>query len=178
MRRFAVLFLLLPGFLVLSGCFVPAPDAGRAVSFVHTGLRGVSSDVMVARRGPHHVIRARANIIRRGADTVYAVTLSQAWDGVHGRIRIESAWWRGHALPFKRAKRGARACGPTGCRDHRLGYLFLSRAMFERAAQRGYSAHLLGVNQALDVSVPARVFQQALTRARGSGLTGPPAPAS
>ncbi|MGV6811400.1 MAG: hypothetical protein ACWA47_04070 [Brevirhabdus sp.] len=109
---------------------------------------------------------ARASIIRRGPTLIFSVTLSQRHDGVHGRLRINGAWWNGRALPFRRASRGARACGPTGCLDHRLGYLFLSREMFEQAAKRGYPAHLVGVNEAMDINIPAKAFRQALERGR------------
>lgn len=149
-------------------------QSGGVQSFQHTAVSGAYSGQAVVSDHPHHVIVAYTVIVRRDAEPVFAVELGQIWDGVHRRLRMDSAWWQGRELPFRRATRRESFCtGHNNCLGHRIGTLTLSRRMFQEAAQTGWNVHLIGPDTALDIHVPAALFAESLQRALTAGLIQP-----
>lgn len=169
MRQLFILALVLN----MSACFAPAPPQ-QSYSFAHSGLDAVHSPLVVLAHGPHRVLRGRVQVLRQNQTVTQMIAVSQVWDGVHPRMRVDSVWWHGRALPFRKPKRGTRVCGPTGCQDMQIAYLFLDRDAFLQAAQTGYSARLLGRDGAALVHVPAPVIAATLAQARAAGLLPEP----
>lgn len=146
--------------LSLSACF-GLPQGGVSRSGV-TGLAGGWSAVEIAAQPAatrHHVIFARGYFVGRGDRYVSTLRLGKAWDGVHTRLRIDSAWANGRQLPFKPAGRYEGFTHDMANQHSLIGTLHLSPAIVEKAAQTGLNVRLLGPDGSFDVMLGANLFR-------------------
>ncbi len=141
---------------------------GGSLATPASGITGHVSRQVVISDHPHHVLVGEAMIVSQNGATHYSVTIGQAWDGVHRRLRMDHAWADGRSLPFRRVSRAERVCvGQNNCYGHRIGIIALSADMFSRAADSGLRARLTGPDAAIDIEIPAILFQEALLRRSG-----------
>ncbi|MBF9060583.1 hypothetical protein HKCCSP123_15480 [Rhodobacterales bacterium HKCCSP123] len=145
--------------LLWLGALQALAQAGATISNAHTGLSGSSTAQMRISDHPHHVLMGHVIHATSRAGTVRALVIGQRRDGVH-RLWFSEAWSGGTELPYARTR--GLGCTHGHCRDAPIGMIFLSAALFARAAERGLSARLVGPSGAIDIAVPAALFRAAL----------------
>ncbi len=174
MRRFLCLCLIA---LCLTAC------GGEVRVSDVTGIAGATSRQQVISDHPHHVLIGQAMILRRGAELYYVVEIGQTWDGVHRRLRMDTAWHNQEPLTFRGMRRTERFCRPLGnCLGYRVGLLGFTAAGFAEAAETGVEATLIGPDAVIEIHIRPGLFAEALERAVTSGMLSdqvtPPEPAT
>ena len=154
--------------LLLTAC-TSLSDGGLHHSTI-TGVTSAESRQEVVSRHMHHVLIGYAVIQRRGDDFRFLVELGQVRDGVHHRLRMDSAWHEGTRLSFRGLRRGESFCHGNTCSGYRVGTLGFRPRQFLNASRTGYPAHLLGPDATVEVMIPAELFAEALDRAHGAGV--------
>ena len=149
MRLLAVFLL-----IFLATC---APQGG-SLSSPQTGLNGHFTQQIVISNHPHHVLMGHLIDTSRDGVQTRALVIGQRRDGVH-RLRMAEAWSGGVELPFEPMHSRLDGCTHGHCRDRAVGMIILSDQMFAAARQQGLSARLIGTSDAIDLSVPASLFQ-------------------
>ncbi len=127
-----------------------------------SGLAGGWSAVEIAHqpaRTRHHVIYARGYSVRHGDAQAYSVRLGKAWDGIHGRLRVELVWAAGgRAMPFKPAGRTEPFTHDMASHHTAIGTLQLTAAEFTDAAIAGLDLRLTGPDGAFDIHLTPSLF--------------------
>lgn len=149
MTRIALLLL-----MFLSAC---APQSGALVSR-DTGLAGSFTRQIPISDHPHHVLMGHLIDTTRDGARVRALVIGTRNDGVN-RVNMREAWSNGVELPFRATTRRLDGCTHGHCRDRALGMIFLSEALFTHAASHGLRARLIGTGDAININVPATLFQ-------------------
>lgn len=151
--------------LWLAGCLGP-PGPGTVSRNNFTGHSGTFSSIATvsALRGlHHHVLVARAySITSNTGQQVYSVRVGKRFDGVHPKLRVDSAWNNQQKLRFKPSRRVEPFTHDMASSNTLVGTLQLSAAEFTQAASHGLNAHLLGPDGVYDIAVPAKLFAEAL----------------
>lgn len=140
--------------MLLTAC---VPQSGTLISR-DTGLQGSYTAQATISDHPHHVLRGHVIDTTRDGVRVSAVVISARYDGVH-RVVMREAWSNGAELAFRATHRRLDGCSHGQCRDRAVGMIFLSEALFAHAAVHGLHARLIGTGDAIDISVPASLFQ-------------------
>lgn len=140
--------------LALAAC---SPRSGAVVS-PQTGVTGQYSRQIVISDHPHHVLMGHVIETRRDDIVVHALVIGHRHDGVN-RVVMREAYAGGIALPFQPTHRRLDGCTHGHCRDRAVGMIFLSPALLDQARQHGLRARLIGSGDAIDISVPALLFQ-------------------
>ncbi len=159
--------LLMTALMALCLACTPLRPAGVSVS-EHTGTLQAFSAQAVISDHPHHVLVGYVVIRARAGEIRYLVEIGQVNDGVHRRLRMDAAWWRGQRLRFTRLFRTEPYCvGPWDCNGYRTGTLRFTRGEFAQAARDGVSAQLIGPDATIEVAIPAQLFVEAIEQAVG-----------
>lgn len=146
--------LILPIFMLFAAC---TPQSGTLVS-QHTGLAGSYSRQVAISDHAHHVLMGHIIDTTRDDMRVRALVIHSRNDGVH-RLRMREAWSNGVELPFRATNRRLDGCTHGHCRDRAVGMIFLSDALYSYAISHGLDARLTGTGDAINISVPASLFQ-------------------
>lgn len=123
-----------------------------------TGLDGHFTRQVVISDHAHHVLMGHLIAATRDGTRTRALVINQRRDGVH-RLRMAEAWRNGTALPFSATHRRLDGGTHGHCRDHSVGMIFVSDALFHQARIHGLSARLIGTGEPVDIFVPAPLFQ-------------------
>jgi hypothetical protein len=150
---------LIPFLLILS---LPAHATGGGLTNDAAGLSGVYSAQVRISDHPHHVLMGHVIVVQHDGTVARAVVIGHRRDGVH-RLRFNAAWAEGRRLPFR--PQWGTGCSHGHCRDGPVGLILLDGAAFDRARRDGLAAHLTGPSGAIDIVVPAALFDEAATRA-------------
>ncbi len=134
-----------------------APQSG-VISDGATGLTGQFTRQVVISDHPHHVLMGHLIQTTRDGVQTRALVIGQRRDGVH-RVRMVEAWSDGIELPFSATTRRLDGCTHGHCRDNAVGVIFLSDQLLADGRSNGLSARLIGRSAAINIEVPATLFQ-------------------
>jgi hypothetical protein len=148
--RWLSLFLL----LALAAC----TSSPGVVHSPETGLHGQYTAQVVISDHPHHVLMGHLVAFAHDGTRTRALIIGQRRDGVH-RLRMAQAWRGGVELPFTSTTHQLDGCTHGHCRDRAVGIIALSDAVLATARRDGLSARLTGRSDAVDIHVPAWLFQ-------------------
>ncbi|MEJ6391326.1 hypothetical protein [Gymnodinialimonas ulvae] len=140
--------------LVVTACASPS----GLVSSPQTGLNGQYTSQVVISDHPHHVLMGHLITVDRNGTRSHALIIAHRRDGVH-RLRMAQAWSNGTELPFTATTLQLDGCTHGHCRDSAIGIVTLSDGLLAMARREGLSARLTGRSDAVDIHVPARLFQ-------------------
>lgn len=150
--------------LCLSLLALPAHATGGALTNATSGVAGVYTGQQQISDHPHHVLMGHVIIVTRDGAMARALVIGHRRDGLH-RLRFSQAWADGRPLPFRRET--GTGCTHGHCRDVPVGMILLDAATFDDALRDGLTARLTGPAGAIDITVPAALFQDAAARAAG-----------
>ncbi len=148
--RFMILIL----FLFCAAC---TPQSG-ALTAPALGAQGNFTEQIVISNHPHHVLMGHVVDVTQAGTRTRALVIGQRRDGVH-RLRMSEAWQDGTALPFSPTHRRLDGCTHGHCRDNSVGFILLPDILFQSARQHGLTARLIGTSDAINIAVPASLFQ-------------------
>jgi hypothetical protein len=158
-------------FILSAGPACTPLASGGAAQSMATGIDGVASrQVIIADRG-HDLMIGQVLVLRQNNRTALTAEVGQLHRSGQVRLRMDSAWHEGRALPFRRAVRSERFCTRPGqCRGYRTGTFVLSKDAFEAALTEGFTATLVGPDAVVEVHFPPTIFIEARDRAVARGL--------
>ena len=149
-----VVALLLVTVSLIAAC---TPQAGTLATG-HTNLVGSFTEQVPISNHPNHVLVGHLIDATRDGTRVRALIIHQRRDGVH-RLLMWEAWSYGIELPFSNTILSSDGCYQRQCGDWPVGMIFLPEAAMEIGAEQGVQARLLGRDGAIDIQVPASLFQ-------------------
>lgn len=150
--------------LLLCLVALPAHATGGALGNAATGVAGIYTGQQRISDHPHHMLMGHLVIVTREGIVARALVIGHRRDGVH-RLRFSAAWRDGTRLPFRRET--GTGCTHGQCRDGPVGMILLDAGLFDGGLRQGLTARLTGPSGAIDIHVPAALFQDAATRAAG-----------
>lgn len=149
-------------YLVICVGLAACVSAGGEFASPVTGITGTYSRQVVISDHPHHVLYGHVVSLADDDGTpVRALVISHRRDGVH-RLRISEVWQSGRELSFRRLDHRL-GCTHGQCRNDALGFIALGPGMIARAAQEGFTAHLLGPYGRIDIHAPTALFTEMAT---------------
>lgn len=141
----------------------------------HTDIAGAVSRQAVVSDDRHHVLVGQVMILNRRGEVHYLAEIGQVSDGVHRRLRMDSAWRDGDVLPFRGLRRTERFCiGLSNCQGFRTGTFAFTPETFAEAVEDGFRAHLIGPDAVIDIYLPPELFVDAAERAGAEGVIETP----
>lgn len=140
--------------LTLAACASPS----GVVNAPQIGLNGPYTSQVVISDHPHHVLMGHLISFTHIGTRTRALVIGQRRDGVHG-LRMAQAWRDGVELPFTPTTHQLDGCTHGHCRDRAVGIVVLSDSDLAAARHDGLSARLTGRSDAVDIHVPAWLFQ-------------------
>ena len=154
---------------LLTGC-APLSPGGVAHVPATDILGAYSRQAVIGDTGHSEMIR-QVLVLRKGDAMTLTAEIGQTSNSGEGRLRMQTAWFEGEELPFRRVTRRERHCTGAGqCQGYRTGVFLFTAELFAQAAREGFVATLIGPDAVVEVHIPAALFVEARDRARASGI--------